>query len=368
MLHHHSSKPYAQSASEAAIHARANLEALFVTGRTQANRVIQQVESDIPTDQVVKGTALRWCREDNGPVSVVLPEKRATLRPLHPHALRQVASKAEIPSAYAQKLSLGAPWENQLLVHLFNQTYAHSDARYLLRSVRGEVRGFLSNRYRRLDSRPLVDAFGAACQEIGAQPVAGHAMDTKIALKAIIPQVFEPVPGEVMAFGVMLENSDYGNGALSLRTFVLRLWCTNFAIRDENLRRVHLGARLEEDLTYSDRTYALDGQTIASAIRDIVGQCLSPESIEEYQNLVRAANAKHLSASWPIPELKKLLTQDEHAAVDEAFNSPDIENLPPGNNFWRMSNAVSWIAGKAASTERMLELQRVAGRILDRAA
>ena len=48
-----------------------------------------------------------------------------------------------------------------------------------------------------------------AVQERGALPYEGYVTDTKIAIQAIMPEVDEPVPGEVVAYGLSLENSDF---------------------------------------------------------------------------------------------------------------------------------------------------------------
>jgi hypothetical protein len=47
-----------------------------------------------------------------------------------------------------------------------------------------------------------------------------------------------------------------------------------------------------------------------------------------------------------------------------AYNSPDTYNLPAGNTTWRLSNAISWIAGKTEDSERKLELMKLAGEVL----
>lgn len=373
MLQHHSQTDYSQAAKAAAIHARAKLQELIEIGEHKAGKVIDQVQNQLLADYVVRGTVLDFFQHADGVYGVKLPTNPISNRPsplmsLHPAALRQVATKANIPTAYADRLATGEPWEKQLLVHLLNECYAHHDERFLLRVVKDQVRGFLSSRFARINSRPVVDAFAIACQELGAVAVDGYALDTKIAIKAIIPQIFEPVPGEVMAFGIMLENSEFGHGPLALRTFCLRLWCTNYSIRDENLRRVHLGSQLEEgDLSASDKTMELDCAALASRIGDIVKSSLSPEKLDEYQSLIRRANEMNLTAV-PFEQLRKLLSKDENTQIDDSYESEDVSRLPPGKTVWRMSNAISWLAGQLYDPERKLELMRISGKVLDLAA
>jgi hypothetical protein len=258
-------------------------------------------------------------------------------------------------------------WGAELVAENLNRIYHNGNgARYLTRSVKNEVRGFLSDSYRRLDSRPIVDQFIQAVATFGAVPLDGYALETKIAVKAVLPYVFEPVPHEVMIFGVALENSDFGQGALSLRTFVERLWCTNRAISTEDLRKIHLGARLGEDLQLSQRTYDLDTQTMASAAQDIVQRSLAAENVNEYMGLIEKANTEKIDPKNVMGFLKKNLRKGEVDAVVEAFNSPEVEMLPPGSTTWRMSNAISWIANTKVEDEgRKLEVMKVAGAMLD---
>ena len=75
-------------------------------------------------------------------------------------------------------------------------------------------------------------------QEKGALPYEGYVTDTKIAIQAIMPEVYEPVPGEMVAYRLSVENSDFGNGALSVHAYLLRIWCTNLAITQEEMRQV----------------------------------------------------------------------------------------------------------------------------------
>jgi hypothetical protein len=370
MLMHHDHRDYAVAASAAATTARQKLEALIDTGRARAAQVIESIMTSQPKDRLVRAAAMQF--ETNSGTHLVL-RAGDEAQHLHSHALQQAASRVGLPTTYINMLqeAYNQPWGGELVAQNLGTLYAEKvapDARFLLRSVGGEVRGFLSDRFRRLDSRPIIDAFARACHEVGALPYEGYGMETRVAIKAILPEVFEPVPHEVMSYGVVISNSDYGNGALSLRAFCLRLFCTNAAILDEAIREVHLGGRLPDDVAFSDETYALDTRRMASAVRDVVRGQLAPAKIDQLQAVIRRANDEKIEPRQAVLELRKSLTKNESEQATAAFDSPDVENLPPGNTTWRLSNAVSWLAGQTDDVERRLDLMKVAGALLPKAA
>lgn len=210
----------------------------------------------------------------------------------------------------------------------------------------------------------MVEAFATAVQEKGALPYEGYVTDTKIAIQAIMPEVYEPIPGEVVAYGLSLENSDFGNGALSVRAYLLRIWCTNLAITQEEMRQVHLGKRLDESMIYSERTYELDAQATVSALKDVIQRQLNAEQLQQHMDLIRRANDRPVDAGQARDMLRKALQKHEADSVAEADNSADTVNMPAGNSMWRLSNAISWVAGKTEDAERKLEISKVAGQIL----
>jgi hypothetical protein len=366
MLAHHDSRPYALAAQEAVAFARTKLERLIEHGRDRAASVLDHVISAQPLDRLVRAQALTFHPIDNG----LSLRVGSASEPLHPHALRQAASRVGFPWTFGEALQDPArrPWGGELLAHnlnrLFTQLSAPTEQRFLLRSLEGQVRGFLSDRFRRLDSRPIVEAFAEACGEVGALPVDGHVTDTRISIEALLPNVYEPVENEVMAFGVVLENSDFGAAALSVRSFCLRVWCTNRAIAQDGIREVHLGGRLADELGWSDETYRLDTETMASAVRDVVKTQLGAERIETFQKVIQAANEKQLDPRQVGTLLRKRLTKHEVEKVQEAFEGPEIELLPPGRTAWRLSNAVSWVAGQVTDADRKIDLMKVAGALL----
>jgi hypothetical protein len=160
-------------------------------------------------------------------------------------------------------------------------------------------------------------------------------------------------------------NSDFGAAKHTVRMFIWRLWCTNLATMEDSLAQVHLGRQLGDDIEFSQRTYALDTKTSVSALKDIVKGLLNPAKVNTLLETIKAADAKKVEWKNVKTQLAKKLLKAEMKLVEDAFESEDVINLPAGRSAWRVSNAVSWIAGKVEDADRKLDLQRVAGELVN---
>ena len=341
------------------------LNKMIENGRVSATKVIEHVMNNQPLDTVAKASTFQFSPNEAAKTINLHFGSDGQHQTLHRNAIGQMAEVANMPIKYLDYLS-GPSWGRELLAHSLEKIYhnAHPKDRYLLRSTNQQIRGFLSDKYRRLDSRAIVEAFADAVMKKGALPYEGIVTDTKVAIRAIMPEVFEPTPGEVVCVGISLENSDFGCGALSVRIYLLRIWCSNLAMFEETMRQIHLGKRLDDNLLYSQQTYQLDARTTVSALRDTIAVQMDLASLRNRMETVKVAAAKELDPKTVQNHLKKVLSKAEADAAFQAFNSPDVYNLPAGNNIWRMSNAISWIANSTDNQERKLDLQRIAGEIL----
>jgi hypothetical protein len=131
------------------------------------------------------------------------------------------------------------------------------------------------------------------------------------------------------------------------------------------MRQVHLGKRLDESMIYSERTYELDAQATVSALRDVIQRQLNAEQLHQHMDLIRRANDRAVDANQAREMLRKALQRHEADSVVEAYNSADTVNMPAGNSMWRLSNAISWVAGKTEDAERKLEISKLAGQVLN---
>lgn len=351
---------YQPSSNEAARYQQI-LQNKIQEGTRSAMHTIERVMSEAPTDQIVSTRSVDFDASNDG---LVVVTEQGNFRPSD-YAVGQIAARAAVPTDYLRGLTShdSKPWQHGLAAEVLRQHYRNRPAeRVLARSVGRQMRGWLSDRFRRIDARPLLETLTGALQTMGAVPYFGTATETRVALKALHPEIIEPVPGEFLVLGLEWSNSDYGNGPHRLSQFALRVACLNGMTRESVLREVHIGGRLSADILYSDRTYNLDTQASVSALKDTVKGVLGPAARDKLVNEIRKANDKEYSIGALKTATKALSAKTQKAIVD-AFESNDVINLPAGPTAWRASNAISWIA-KTADDETKLDLERLAGKIV----
>lgn len=374
---------YNTSSSDMARVGRDKLEALFTTGKVRASRAIGLLQDNVPTDMVVPGKSITFMPNGSGVRALFKGVDQE--HTFHRHALTQLTGRGrvKIPWRFADDLlredhsirernskakideDNEREWGREVLAHVLNEVYHDVPNRFLVRAVGNEVRGFLSDRYKRIDSAPVIEAFLKEASNIGAVPVEAQFTPTKFWLKAMIPHVFEPVKDEVLSVGVTFHNSDYGDGAYWIKFFLMRLICVNGMMGEDIMRRVHLGSRLGDEVAFSDETHQLDTQTVVSATRDIVKGVLGPEQVDHRMKLIAAASEQEVDADAKIEAMRKAskLTKDESKRLKDIYSSAEVVMLPPGNTAWRLSNALSLFA-QGEDPARGLELESMAGDVI----
>jgi len=345
--------------------ARERLQEIITKQAASAQAVVRKVLAEVPEDAIVRPRGLRYSLgEDTGaapPLTVAW--EGSSPRTLHPNAFAQVAERSGVPTAYAAKLRDGQRWEREMLRGMLATTAEHNADRWLTRSIGGQVRGVLSDRFRRIDARPLMDTFVAEVGRVGAVPCGGIATDVQVSLKAVLPRAIEIAPGEHVALGIDWSTSDYGRGKLSIRSYLLRLICMNGATMQDTLGEVHLGGRLADSIAFSQRTLDLDTKTTASAMRDAIHGVLGAGAIEQQVDLLKRANEQTIDWAHVRASIAKVLSKEALAKAEESFAGPDVVNLPPEPTVWRASNALSWLA-HSVDGEARIDLERLAGQVL----
>ena len=179
------------------------------TGRTLVN-LAQELERQQATkkDLVLPMSVLRHGTDDDGQTHVVVPEdghaERYVLTPL---ARRQLADKLRIPLPYFERMREAQP---RLLDHNINTRMQQDGDRRMLRTLNGQVRAVLSDRYRRLDNIDLAEAVLPVLQQLpDVQFESMELTETHMYLKCVTPRLsHEMAPGDVVQAGVVVSNSE----------------------------------------------------------------------------------------------------------------------------------------------------------------
>ena len=306
----------------------------------------------------------------NGHLNLNMPDGMFSL---HPNAVSQVAERMGIPTKYLRNLATGVEWERQLAAHLLNEHSGWTQrSRVLVRSVGTEVRAILSDSYRRLNSVEIITAFVEEASRQGAVIADAFMSDTKVWAETILPQPFT-VPtkknGEVIIFaGARFSTSDYGDGAVDMRTFLLNGACTNGMVRESVMKQVHLGSKLPDNLALSEETYALDTRTTVSAVRDLTAGLYSRDTI--MQKAIEIQGASEIDVDFD-HELKALvrngsLLKQEKAEVEKVLmrNDPN-DGVQGGATLWKLTQAITAHA-RELEPQRSRELHEISGALLNR--
>jgi hypothetical protein len=292
---------------------------------------------------------------------------------LHANAVGQLADRMGVPQRYLRTLAGGEEWQVLLAAQILNEHSGWTQrSRVLVRTVGKQVRGVLSDSYRRLNSVEILTAFVEEASNQGAVISDAYMNDTKVWAETILPQpIVVPTKnnGDVVIFaGARFSTSDYGDGAVDMRAFLLNGACLNGMVRESVMRQMHLGAKLPDSLALSQQTYELDTQTTVSAVRDLTRGLFLPENIKEKAYEIQGASEMEVDLE---KEVKKLtsngsLLKAEGKEVEKLLmkNDPN-DGVQGGSTLWKLSQAITAHA-RTLTPERSRELHEISGALLSR--
>lgn len=291
---------------------------------------------------------------------------------LHPHAITQLGEKMGVPIAYLRKLATsGDQWQRNLAATILNEHTGYTQkTRSLVRTVGGEVRGVLSDQFARLNSVDLVTKFLQVTGMQGALLANGHMDDTRLYVEVLLPEPFmieTPKNGKIgIAFGSRFQNSDYGDGALNLRTFFMNGTCLNGAVRESIMREVHIGSRIPDDLQLSIETQKKQTEASVAVLSDISTQIFSRTRIEKHIAEIRAAADYDLDLQKELNKLQKdgKLLKTEVEGVEKLLMAGRTDDGIQGEaTLWKLMQGVSALA-REAEPRRERELQELVGDMM----
>lgn len=368
-------------------------------GVLQQKTLIEEVASTVIRDKLVDPKCMVFSPSNQKLIVTYVPDVGSTETvSIHNHALGQLCDKSapnkeepQIMRKQMWSLLEGEDWHRDLLAKMFNAFYSMGEfvdrrkgkGKFLNRIVGSELRGFLSRSFNRnLNTATSLRTFLEACSQFGAGPYESHSTSVRTRLKCVLPQVFEPISGEFVAFGVSYSNSDFGAGTLDISNFFLRLNSLDVqrnlagqaSVLESGFSRTHLGSVIQEsDIELSDDTANKEVETVNSAIRDVVSAQLSIDAIERTLEAIRVADRNEMPWKTLRELLASVLNKNE-VDVAKSMLEMGVQDLPMvtqrgeeavATNWWA-SNLVGWFADKEQNPDRKAELQAFAGDMLSK--
>ena len=285
-------------------------------------------------------------------------------------ALGQIASHYKIPMAYVDRMTqAGAA---ALLAQNIAYWFAEQPSTRLLRTrsgETGELRAFLSRRYRPLDNYELAEAVIPQLERPGVHVVSARVTDTHFYLQATSDRVTAEVRrGDIVQAGVVIANSEVGASSLRISPMVYRLICTNGLISGSELRQHHVGRGLdpnEDGATefYRDETCRAVDRAFWLKVVDTVDAAMNEALFGQLVDKLRVAAGEPLNAKPS--EIVEVVAR--RFGLTEAEQDGVLQQLALGADWTRYGvvNAVTRIAEDSETYDRAVELERIGGEVLE---
>ena len=339
------------------------------SGRTLlglAQELQRQLQSK--KDLVVPSQLVHHSTSQGGQTHLVIDEGGA---PVHygvtPLARRQLADKLRIPHAYFERMREEQP---VLLDRNVNTWLQSEDERRMLRTLDGKVRAVLSDRYRRLDNYDLAESVLPILQQLPEVRFESVELtDTRMYLKCVTPRLtHEMARGDIVQAGVVISNSEVGQGTLSVQPMLFRLVCLNGLIAaDRTLRKTHVGRSLgseDEGLqVYQDDTLRADDKAFFLKVRDVVQAAVSEASFRQ--------TAQKLQKTLKIPlvgdPVKTVEVLAQRYTLNDAERAGVLRHLIAEGQLsgYGLVNAVTHYSQYVEDYDRATEFEALGGRLID---
>lgn len=317
-------------------------------------------------DLVADTRSLELKSTEGRSVLVVTRERDQLVYVVSDLAHRQIADKLRIPFAYYQKMLMEAP---ELLDRNVNNWFEQQPEQRMLRILDGNLRAFLSARYRRLDNLELLDAVLPVIQKMrGAVIESMDITDTHMYLKVINRNMKAEIEtGDIVYSGFVISNSEVGVGAINVSPMLMRKVCNNGLIIDElGNKKYHAGKTVADTETayelYSDQTMALDDATYFSKAADIVSAAADDIMFGKIVEKLKATTRID-TGSDAILTVEKLaerfvLNKQEQANVLMHFMHDRDYSL------YGLTNAITRASQDAENYNRATEMEKMGGVLL----
>jgi hypothetical protein len=278
----------------------------------------------------------------------------------------QIAARVGIPVKYYQKMRSEYPSLVGVNVNAWFNSKAETR---MVRTLDGNARAFVSDRYRPLDNYDLINRVLPKIKEVGCRIESAELTEKRLYIKAITDRITAKVVGDVVQAGIVISNSEVGCGSVKVEPLIFTLSCLNGAIMpDYSMRKYHVGrgfGDIENDGQefFKDETRRADDKAFWLKVRDTVDASLDEVKFNLMVGKLRKAAEKTIDGD-PIKAVEEItkkfvMSEDEQGSV--------LNFLIKGGNLscYGLSNAVTRASQEISDYDRATEFERIGGSIIE---
>ena len=322
-------------------------------------------------DLVLPGSLLQCRTEEGGELKMIIDARQGDGEyGVTDLARRQLADKLKIPFTYFERMRTEQP---ALLDRNINTWLTQDGERRMIRTLDGKVRAVLSDRFRRLDNYDLAESVLPILHRLeGARFESVELTETRMYLKVVTPRIeVEIAPGDVVQAGIVITNSEVGQGTLSVQPLVYRLVCRNGLIAsDHSLRKTHVGRTVDGEYdtvtVFQEDTLAADDKAFFLKVRDVVEAAVSEATFRQIAQKMQKTRGIRLTGD-PVKSVEVLANR---YALNDSERSGVLRHLIAEGDLsaYGLVNAVTHYSHEVDDYDRATEFEALGGRLIELSA
>ena len=308
------------------------------------------VKADVREDHVINSNNFIMNNNLTGTLS---GEDYGLSNTFHSH----LAHRLRIPKSYYDRIRKDQP---ELLANSVNALNDNKNRlfRFYKNEGKTEIRGMLSDRYKIMDNKELLDYLEPHFESKKMVLLEGQLDDSYMSLKVRFPDLKgQPKQGDTCYGGIYLRNSEVGLSSLTFQTLVYRLVCTNGLMlpkADSFQNSFHLGKRNEIGIRPN------------YIIPDVVCNQID-ESITKLNNktdFIDNIERLKLATRTPVSKLDFDKVKSEYTLNDKEMEIFELEyNKEKDGSLYGVIQAFTG-TGRAMRNSRTLYLEKTGGDLL----
>lgn len=314
-------------------------------------------QKDASVDLIANTGSIRaYPDEESG---IVLSIEGYGAYPMNEWAHGQLAEKCGIPKKYYDKMRKYELYG--LLADNVNAFIPEKEKR-LIRILDDNVRAFLSDRYKTISNYELFYMALEEFKQAEAKVYNAQLTDTMMYIRALDPNLVTDIGKEqedIINGGLIIRNSEVGASSLRVEPFILRIKCSNGIIGEHSLKKIHLGAELEEGMIrWSDYTRHVTDEATKSQVKDVIHSAFDPVVFNEWADKLRGARDHEFVEPTKVVDK---FTKDNKLSDNMKENL--LMHFEEPNQFG-LVNAITRTARDLESPDKRAELEAFAGKTL----